>query len=104
MNTDCDLRNFHSLGTVRTTNTVEKSISSPTTMLQVKPPGLEPVNVRCEQQIAGGGWTVVMARFPTHIHTQHRLDFNRTWDQYKQGFGQLDGEFWIGKSSLQLQI
>ena len=28
------------------------------------------------------------------------LDFSRNWIQYKFGFGDLDGDFWLGESSL----
>ncbi|XP_031422954.1 fibroleukin [Clupea harengus] len=42
----------------------------------------------------GGGWTVF----------QHRLDgsesFNRTWAEYRQGFGRPQGEHWLGNGAL----
>lgn len=25
------------------------------------------------------------------------VDFNRSWQTYKEGFGQADGEYWLGK-------
>jgi len=25
-----------------------------------------------------------------------QVEFNRTWEEYKKGFGYFDGEFWFG--------
>ncbi|KAK7076904.1 Angiopoietin-related protein 7 [Halocaridina rubra] len=62
----------------------------------VKPPGLSPRRVKCDQLDSGGGWTVMLAR----QYSQHPVDFNATWQQYKEGFGDITGEFWIGNEVL----
>nr|XP_057905854.1 angiopoietin-related protein 6 [Doryrhamphus excisus]XP_057905855.1 angiopoietin-related protein 6 [Doryrhamphus excisus]XP_057905856.1 angiopoietin-related protein 6 [Doryrhamphus excisus]XP_057905857.1 angiopoietin-related protein 6 [Doryrhamphus excisus]XP_057905858.1 angiopoietin-related protein 6 [Doryrhamphus excisus] len=48
----------------------------------------------CEQNQAQGGWTVIQRR------QDGSVNFFRTWEQYKQGFGNLDGEYWLGLEHL----
>lgn len=48
----------------------------------------------CEQNRAQGGWTVIQRR------QDGSVNFFRTWEQYKQGFGNLDGEYWLGLEHL----
>ncbi|XP_022079985.1 fibrinogen C domain-containing protein 1-like [Acanthaster planci] len=48
------------------------------------------VRVYCDQATDGGGWTVIQRR------TNGWLDFQRGWDEYRNGFGFLTGEFWLG--------
>ncbi|XP_075894726.1 angiopoietin-related protein 6 [Nelusetta ayraudi] len=48
----------------------------------------------CEQSRAQGGWTVIQRR------QDGSVNFFRTWEQYKQGFGNLDGEYWLGNEHL----
>ncbi|KFB41058.1 AGAP011223-PA-like protein [Anopheles sinensis] len=47
-------------------------------------------NVLCEQNMFDGGWTVIQHRFDGSI------DFYRNWTEYRNGFGKLNGEFWLG--------
>ncbi|XP_074057176.1 angiopoietin-1 isoform X2 [Macrotis lagotis] len=54
----------------------------------------EPKKVFCNMELTGGGWTVI----------QHRedgsLDFQRGWKEYKMGFGNPSGEYWLGNEFI----
>ena len=52
------------------------------------------LQVYCDQQTDGGGWIVFQRR------QDGSVDFFRDWAEYKQGFGSLDGEFWLGNEKL----
>ncbi|CAJ1060869.1 angiopoietin-related protein 4-like [Xyrichtys novacula] len=59
----------------------------------IQPESSKPFNVFCEMT-SEGGWTII----------QKRLDgsqnFNQLWDSYKRGFGNLNGEFWLGLENI----
>ncbi|XP_052786258.1 uncharacterized protein LOC128221697 [Mya arenaria] len=52
------------------------------------------VDVYCEMDTEGGGWTVFQRRWNGSVA------FNRSFADYEGGFGSLDGEFWIGLGLL----
>jgi len=50
--------------------------------------------VFCDMTTNGGGWTVIQRRIDGSV------DFYRGWDEYKNGFGDSNGEYWIGNDVI----
>ncbi|XP_074859448.1 angiopoietin-related protein 1 isoform X3 [Carettochelys insculpta] len=54
----------------------------------------EPVQLWCENSLDPGGWAVIQKR------TDGSVNFFRNWDNYKKGFGNVDGEYWLGLENI----
>ena len=59
-------------------------------------PTTAPVKVYCDMDTDGGKWTVIQRRMDGN------LNFYRPWAQYKAGFGDASGEYWLGLENMHL--
>ncbi|XP_062137383.1 ficolin-2-like [Drosophila sulfurigaster albostrigata] len=64
------------------------------TIQTIQVPGLPPFAVACETRTAGAGWTTIQRR------QDGSENFYRSWNEYRKGFGNLHGEFFIGLENL----
>ncbi|XP_064535201.1 fibrinogen-like protein 1 [Drosophila montana] len=67
-----------------------------TNIYDIKVPGTSFFAVPCDSSLAGSGWMVVQRR------QDGTENFNRTWEDYRLGFGNLHAEFFIGLEKLYL--
>lgn len=60
---------------------------------KIQPQASQPFQAYCEMT-AEGGWTVIQRR------QDGAVDFDQLWQAYKNGFGTLNGEFWLGLDQI----
>ncbi|KAF8787967.1 Techylectin-5A like protein [Argiope bruennichi] len=61
-------------------------------------PAEKPLKVYCDMETDGGGWTMIQRRRKFLI----QQDFNLDWESYKNGFGNLTQEFWLGNENIRV--
>ncbi|VDI12928.1 Hypothetical predicted protein [Mytilus galloprovincialis] len=52
--------------------------------------------VYCDMDADGGGWIVIQRR------SERKVKFERTWNEYENGFGEVAGEHWLGNKYIHL--
>jgi ficolin len=57
---------------------------------------IDQFNVYCDMETDGGGWLVFQRRMDGTVN------FTQDWETYAEGFGNLEGEFWLGNRNLNL--
>ena len=53
------------------------------------------ITTRCDMETDGGGWMVIQRRI-----ANGNVNFTRDWNDYVNGFGDLNGEFWYGLDNI----
>ncbi|XP_035107574.1 angiopoietin-related protein 3 isoform X2 [Callithrix jacchus] len=88
-----EVRNVKHDGIPADCTTIYNRGESTSGMYAIRPSNSQVFHVYCDV-ITGTPWTLI----------QHRTDgsqnFNETWENYKYGFGRLDGEFWLGLEKI----
>ena len=65
-----------------------------TTVVPIQMSGFNKVHLRCDMEQSEGRWIVFQRRIDASV------DFNQGWNDYKTGFGDPNGNFWLGLERL----
>ena len=63
-------------------------------MYAISPDGGPAFEVFCDMETGDGGWNVIQRR------QDGSVDFFRGWNEYRNGFGNKSGEFWLGNDKI----
>ena len=72
---------------------VHKPVTSGIRLIKPDDDG-DPFYVYCNMEHYGGGWTRIQRR------STSKISFRRDWDTYREGFGYLSGDGWLGLEKI----
>ena len=82
---------FHEVSISKSCAAIKKNGGQSDGVYTIDPDGKGAFQVYCYQNYsAGGPWAVIQRRMNGSV------DFYRGWMDYKKGFGNVRGEFWLG--------
>ncbi|CAC5423052.1 Fibrinogen-like protein A,Ryncolin-4,Angiopoietin-related protein 7,Angiopoietin-related protein 1,Ficolin-3,Ficolin-1-B,Ficolin-2,Ryncolin-1,Tenascin-R,Fibrinogen-like protein 1,Ficolin-1,Fibrinogen C domain-containing protein 1-A,Tenascin-X,Tenascin-N,Ryncolin-3,Fibrinogen C domain-containing protein 1,Ryncolin-2,Angiopoietin-2,Fibrinogen alpha chain,Tenascin,Fibrinogen C domain-containing protein 1-B,Angiopoietin-4 [Mytilus coruscus] len=61
---------------------------------KISPGNSKDLKVYCDMTTDGGGWSIIQR------HYDGTVDFQRTWAEYENGFGNVEGEYWLGNKHI----
>ncbi|XP_063003373.1 angiopoietin-related protein 4 [Elgaria multicarinata webbii] len=67
-------------------------------VFRIKPPGSQDFEVFCDMTPGNGGWMVIQRR------QDGSADFDQLWEAYRNGFGNMSGDFWLGLEKMHLIV
>ena len=80
--------------TAKSCSSLYKSGARKDGVYTVNPDGFGCFQVRCDMKTDGGGWTIFQTRQDSSVN------FYRGWKDYKTGYGDLHGNFWLGLDKI----
>ena len=63
-------------------------------LYRIDPGGRGDFTVFCDMNLLSGGWTVIQRR------VDGKINFDRDWRSYRNGFGAFDSNFWLGLNKI----
>ena len=72
-----------------------KVFPAPTGVYKLNKATFDVNNAYCDMTTDGGGWIVIQRNKKNSL-----VSFNRNWNDYEKGFGDLHTEFWYGLESM----
>ena len=72
-----------------------KTFAVPSGVYKMSKGNFDSVNAYCDMTTDGGGWIVIQRN-----KNNSKVDFNKNWTDYEEGFGDLIAEFWYGLEEI----